>query len=316
LVALNDLNNNYRFDPNRENIAFLDRTITIPTDSVYDLRLFREIPSFGMTRPKQVAGQHIIFGYTGIIDPDSLQINMYPTPPALEHRITQDIETDTLHYWFRPALERDSLNFVVKGPDFTDSLLTRHSKMELDSLNLRIEPSGTVNFEESIRIIPNNPLSQTDDSLITLVDQDTIAVPFTLEYNEFQNQVLLDFQRKENQRYNLLVLPGGFVDFFGDANDTIRSNFRTQTLADYGNVVVNLQNIKQFPIIVQLTDKDGKVIAEQFSSAETSFTFSLVKPATYFIRVIYDRNNNGKWDTGNYLEKLQPEEVYYFMEPI
>ena len=316
LVALNDLNNNYRFDPGRENIAFLDQSITIPTDSVYDLKLFREIPQFGIARPKQVAGQHIIFGYTGIIEPDSLQINMYPAPADLEHRITQDIKTDTLHYWFKPALERDSLNFIVKAPNYRDSLLTRISEMERDSLQIRIEPSGTVNFEQQVSIIPTTPLTQTHDSLVSLVDQDTLAIPFTFEYDEFRNVVLLDFERKENQRYNLMALPGAFVDFFGDTNDTIRSNFRTQTFADYGNVVINLQNVKEFPIIVQLTNAEGEVMAEQFSDGETSFTFSLMKPATYFVRVIYDRNDNGEWDTGNYLQKLQPEEVYYFLEPL
>ena len=316
LVALNDLNNNYRFDPGRENIAFLDQSITIPTDSVYDLKLFREIPQFGIARPKQVAGQHIIFGYTGIIEPDSLQINMYPAPADLEHRITQDIETDTLHYWYKPALERDSLNFIVEAPNYRDSLLTRISEMERDSLQIRIEPSGTVNFEQQVSIIPTTPLTQTHDSLVSLVDQDTLAIPFTFEYDEFRNVVLLDFERKENQRYNLMALPGAFVDFFGDTNDTIRSNFRTQTFADYGNVVINLQNVKEFPIIVQLTNAEGEVMAEQFSDGETSFTFSLMKPATYFVRVIYDRNDNGEWDTGNYLQKLQPEEVYYFLEPL
>ena len=316
LVALNDLNNNYRFDPGRENIAFLDQSITIPTDSVYDLKLFREIPQFGIARPKQVAGQHIIFGYTGIIEPDSLQINMYPAPADLEHRITQDIETDTLHYWYKPALERDSLNFIVEAPKYRDSLLTRISEMERDSLQIRIEPSGTVNFEQQVSIIPTTPLTQTHDSLVSLVDQDTLAIPFTFEYDEFRNVVLLDFERKENQRYNLMALPGAFVDFFGDTNDTIRSNFRTQTFADYGNVVINLQNVKEFPIIVQLTNAEGEVMAEQFSDGETSFTFSLMKPATYFVRVIYDRNDNGEWDTGNYLQKLQPEEVYYFLEPL
>lgn len=316
LVALTDLNNNYRFDPNRETIGFLGHPISIPTDSVYDLRLFREIPEFALTRPKQVAGQHVIFGYTGIVAPDSLQIRMYPTPGDFEHRITKDIETDTLHYWFRPALERDSLTFVAQAPGYSDSLLTRHSKMEIDSLQLRIEPAGTVNFKESIRIIPNTPLDQLTESLLTLTDQDTLAVPFTLEYDDFRNTVYLDFQRKENQRYNLLALPGTFVDFFGDTNDTIRSSFRTQNLSDFGNVVVNLQNIKSFPIIVQLTDKDGKVVKEQFSGSESSFSFSLVKPGTYYIRVIYDVNNNQKWDTGNYLQRLQPEEVYYFLDPL
>lgn len=316
LVAINDLNNNYRFDPDRENIAFLDQRITVPTDSVYELRLFREIPQFSVARPKQVAGQHIIFGYSGVVEPDSLQINLYPVPENFEHRITKDIKTDTLHYWYKPALQRDSLNFIVEAPNYRDSLLTRINEMPVDSLQIRIEPSGTVNFEEEIRIIPTVPLSQTTNSLITLVDQDTLPVPYSLNYDEFRNVVLLDFERKENQRYDFLALPGAFVDFFGDTNDTIRSNFRTQSIADYGNVVVNLQNVKEFPIIVQLTNEEGEVMAEQISDGETSFSFSLLKPATYFIRVVYDRNDNGEWDTGNYLQKLQPEEVYYYSEPL
>ena len=30
------------------------------------------------------------------------------------------------------------------------------------------------------------------------------------------------------------------------------------------------------------------------------------------IRAIMDRNGNGKWDTGNYLKRIQPEEIKYF----
>ena len=32
--------------------------------------------------------------------------------------------------------------------------------------------------------------------------------------------------------------------------------------------------------------------------------------------VIKDANGNGKWDTGNYLKKIQPEEVEYLKESI
>ena len=35
-------------------------------------------------------------------------------------------------------------------------------------------------------------------------------------------------------------------------------------------------------------------------------------PKKYKIRIIYDTNTNGKWDTGNYLNKQKPEAVYHF----
>lgn len=36
-----------------------------------------------------------------------------------------------------------------------------------------------------------------------------------------------------------------------------------------------------------------------------------LKPDKYYARLVVDLNGNGKWDTGNYAEKRQPEEVFY-----
>ena len=316
MVALNDLNSNNRFDPEKEKIAFLKDPITIPTDSVYDLSLFQEVLEFSVNRPKQVAGQHVIFGFTGVVKPDSLDIRMYPAVEELDHRITLDREKDTLHYWYKPQLERDSLQFVVETPAFRDSLLTRRTEMPLDSLTITFDPSGTLNLNQSVNILPSIPLDSINETYISLMDQDTLAVPFSLEYDEFRNSILLEFEKKESQRYNFQALPGAFTGFFGSVNDTITAQFRTQALSDYGNVVVNLQNVKQYPIIVQLTDEGGKMLAEQTSTSGTSFSFNLLEPGPYFVRVIYDANENGKWDTGSYLGKTQPEEIVYFPDQL
>ncbi len=40
--------------------------------------------------------------------------------------------------------------------------------------------------------------------------------------------------------------------------------------------------------------------------------FYYLKPQKYYLRLIVDRNNNGKWDTGCYDEDQQAEEVYYY----
>ena len=44
--------------------------------------------------------------------------------------------------------------------------------------------------------------------------------------------------------------------------------------------------------------------------------FTNLSPSRYMVRVIYDVNKNKKWDTGNFLQRLQPEEVYYFKNVI
>ena len=44
--------------------------------------------------------------------------------------------------------------------------------------------------------------------------------------------------------------------------------------------------------------------------------FKNVDPGNYKMKLIYDSNHNGKWDTGNYRKKLQPEKVKYYPEPL
>lgn len=315
LVALKDNNNNYRFDPGSEKIAFLEEHISVPTDSVYDLTLFREEGKFTVSRPTQQAGQHLIFGYEGEVEQDSINVSTISSVPEdFSSRITRDRETDTLHYWYKPAIEGDSLQFLVEGPQYKDTLLTRLRTIDRDSLQISFDPSGTVGFEQNISIFFNIPLVDTDASLITLTDSDTVTVSFTSRYEEFDNKMVLEFEKEESQSYNFEALPGAFTDFFGTMNDTIQATFRTQTLADFGNLNVNLQKVEEYPIIVQLATEDGKTKAEEYATQGTSFTFQHIKPGKYLLRVILDSNSNGSWDSGNYLEEQQPEEVIYYPE--
>ncbi|MDY6036366.1 MAG: hypothetical protein SPI67_02665, partial [Paludibacteraceae bacterium] len=66
--------------------------------------------------------------------------------------------------------------------------------------------------------------------------------------------------------------------------------------------------------IVELLDKDEKVIRTAPAEAETVFRY--LNPGDYFLRLFIDTNGNGKWDTGNYIDKRQPEEMFYFQYKI
>jgi len=80
--------------------------------------------------------------------------------------------------------------------------------------------------------------------------------------------------------------------------------------SDYGNVRVNLINAK-FPLIVQLVNQNGVVLYERYATDSPVVDFRDIAPRQYALRVIYDSNKNGKYDTGNYLLGIQPERVSY-----
>ena len=118
---------------------------------------------------------------------------------------------------------------------------------------------------------------------------------------------------KENPtRYKVQILPEALIDFFGNTNDTLNYNVRTKTFADYANMRVTLVNAT-YPVIVQLTDENGIVKYEQFSEAPQVFDFKSIEPNNYFLRVIYDSNNNKKWDSGNYLKNDNQNVLVIFL---
>jgi hypothetical protein len=79
---------------------------------------------------------------------------------------------------------------------------------------------------------------------------------------------------------------------------------------------VDLKNANRFPLIVELLDSKGKVLISKVSTKESIVDFNLIDPMLYTLRVVYDDNANEEWDTGNFLEKKQAEEIIYFSKEI
>ena len=68
--------------------------------------------------------------------------------------------------------------------------------------------------------------------------------------------------------------------------------------------------------MVQLVDEKGEIKYEKFGHGINQFDFNQLAPANYNLRVIHDTNGNQKFDTGNYLQKLQPEQVSYYPDVV
>ena len=68
--------------------------------------------------------------------------------------------------------------------------------------------------------------------------------------------------------------------------------------------------------VIQLVDDAGFVYRELSAKNDTSALLSNLDPKIYKIKLVYDSNGNGKWDTGNYLKKIQPEMIEFYPDAI
>jgi hypothetical protein len=97
----------------------------------------------------------------------------------------------------------------------------------------------------------------------------------------------------------------------------LKEEFKAQEEDYYGKIILNVKNIT-VPTIIQLLtdDKDEKIIQSIPLTKDGLVTFKFLEPRKYLIKAIFDRNNNGKWDTGNLKKRIQPEEVMYYLSVV
>lgn len=313
LVGLKDKNNNNRFDPKQEKIAFYNELISVPAEEHFRLEMFKEIPDFKAIRAFETSKNRITFAYEG--QPENRKIELRKGNDLLETITTKVPEKDSLNIWYKP-IEADSLEVHVYDEDFEQSFTIKPREKNLDTLSVSMKSSKRLHFRDNVTFSSTTPLVGLDTSRIQLLNKDSLAVDFRAEYDQQKQSFELLFEKEEKQQYYLALYPGSVTDFFGKENDTLKTDFSTQSYSDYGNLRITLQNVKEFPIIAELTDDKGKVLAEHYSEDQNVIEFNLLNPAMYTLRIIYDSNKNKIWDTGNYLRKIQPEKVIYFPRKI
>lgn len=312
LTALKEENTNYIYEPKVDKFGYRSQFLTVPSDTAYILKLFKQDPEFEFTRARQLAESRIGFAYEGISD--SLGVKMVSeVPEDFLHTTSKEFEKDTLNFWMRPKLDVDSLRFEVSYFSTKDTVTVRIKKMDKDSLILKtvnstLKPSDVFLLRSTI------PLSSVDASKAAIIDKDSLAVESQFTIDKINPTLAqLNFDLTENNTYDITLFPGAIKDFYGTENDTLRFKAGTKLLSDYGNIRVRLRNAK-YPIILQFVTTNGDVKEEKIIREPGSIDFTNVDPGKYFLRAIFDTNDNGRYDSGNFLKKTQPERVSYAEE--
>ena len=315
MIALQESSSDYLFSPRVDKIGFYPDTIILPRDSIVDkpITVFKELQPYKFRRAKETDKGKIIFGYDGEVKDFRVKITS-DVPDNFKSISKFETDKDTLNYWFTP-FEADSLNFLVYNDVFIDTVTVRLRKNKIDSLILKSSVSRTLHFRDTLFIASNNPIVKIDTSKISIINKDTIPIPFKELNFDTKNKVALLFEKKPEQRYSLKMLPDAFSDIYEQKNDTLTLNLTTKEIEDYGRITMNIVNETNENIIIDLISGKNKdeIVERNFISGVTkNLVFDLLEPKSYFVRAIIDTNKNGKWDTGNYLQKTLPETIIFY----
>ncbi|RDI56984.1 Ig-like domain-containing protein [Flavobacterium glaciei] len=317
LVAMKDYNNNNKYNPKTDKIGFSKDYITIPNDTIYELELFKEALPFKTFKPIQASGNRLLLGYEGVVNSFAAlpKLILKNNTEVLSNIITKFPKKDSLQVWYKP-IKVDSLNLAVAKDKYEANFTFKIKDQKKDTLSISALQTGNLKFRERFTLESSTPLIRIENSKINLVNSTKTVVPFTTEYDEFNQKLYFDFKKEPSENYIFEILPGALTDFFEKSNDTLTYKINTKNTSDYGNLTVALENVKQFPVIIELTNIKGDVLASEYSEKNIPIEFNLIEPELYTLRAIYDSNKNKEWDSGNYLEKRQAEEVIYFSKEI
>jgi hypothetical protein len=254
---------------------------------------------------------HIVFPYEGVL-PEDFNIQPNYRENALDkYKIIRDPERDSIHVWFGKTL-KDSLTFQVQYQNEKDTFVTLLRSKTYDSLKVSSKTRGVLGLDKNFFITFNQPLSKIDTSQITLIAQDSIPQKLSLRYHEESMEVQFYFQKAENSIYSLTGLPGAFSGQNEIISDTLKFKMQTGSIENYGDLTLTFRSKESEEIIVELLDEQENIVTTKKTVSTQKVLFSLLKPDKYKVRVRIDKNKNGKWDTGNFLNKQQPEPIVFF----
>lgn len=234
------------------------------------------------------------------------RIRIYPTKSSLDSIPFNLSIKDSVGF------QKDSLIWA-KFPE---------SERKPDKLQLTANSGKSFITDLDIELQFNKPIKTVFfDSLYIAYDTASI-IPITASMVEFTDSTKMDQMKIRlnipdsltTEIFTLKASDSSFVDIEDQQNETsLSANYRKIERKNLADEISGKIIGAKPPFIVQLLNSKKELVKEQFLQDSDSYSFKLLEPGTFEIRVIEDINGNKRWDPANFLQRRNAERVFYFI---
>lgn len=178
---------------------------------------------------------------------------------------------------------------------------------------IAILDNGMQDLLSDFKMVFNRKVFSLDTGKVRLTDNDDVLQKgYTVALDSLRKTFTLRYPWKENTTYKLVIQKDAALDSNATSlpkTDTLLLSTRKET--EYGSVRFRFLNVDTSQhAVLQLFQNDEQVASYPIN--QNDIQIRRFKPGSYELRILYDRNKNGKWDTGSFTPiKKQPEKVFY-----
>ena len=304
------------------------------------LRLFKEkFERQYMTRPERPDEHRFVLHFNAPLDTVPLPVPLNFEPEQTEWFITQPTdEGKNITFWISDSTvwKQDTLRMVLTYPmsdslnilrPQTDTIQTvarrrpaekkkrKKGEPEIEFLSMNIDAPGDMDLFDTVAIAFSEPVLEINKDMFRL-EQEIDSVWSLVDFDFFQDSVnslnyYIDRDWIYGESYQLTVDSALIYSLYGKWNNLFQGKFKIKPEDSYGHLFINILGMDTIPAFVELLDsKDVPVRKAEVKNGGALFMD--LKPEKYYARLVLDANRNGEWDTGNFAERRQPEEVIYY----
>lgn len=241
----------------------------------------------------------------------------------------QDTLKFTLDYYYT-----DSLNNMVLKCDTVNAVFrTKKTKAEVQKakkkskdedeedekpktvfLQMNVNAPMAMEVYGNISIKFDEPIKQYNKEMIHLQQKvDTLWKDVSFDFEQDTTDFKLfniyhDWEPKKEYRVQIDSL--AFQGLYGLHTDKSENSFKVKSEDEYFTLIFDVTGADAKAFIELLDTRDNVVRRRRLENSKAEFYY--LAPGKYAARLVNDVNGNGKWDTGDYKTKRQPEEVFYY----
>ncbi|MGJ8660528.1 MAG: Ig-like domain-containing protein [Bacteroidota bacterium] len=310
VVAFLDKNNDLKHQPD-EQIGFKSKSVEIMgnySDSIpirtYIPKLEPKITNFTFFSPGTftIASNRSLKNASFSINGDNIPNDNYIY-----------YSSDSLMF---PYLPNDSSSFtlITKTNEWSDTTSIRITQREKNKpLKLKVEKSNDILPEAPVRLISSIEVDALNAPMIQVENAKDSSIRTIKNLNSQGSSIELNFDKQDLSEANIIFLPGAVTGKNGANPDTIIVKVNCLSAKDLGNMDVDVSSFEE-DLVLEILLGNALIESVPMDKNKRKHSFTNLKPGDYSFRIIFDENQNGRWDGGNRELKIQPEFVEIFPE--